>query len=251
MILLLLKKLFLSSFELFKIRTVLFLISILTFSCSNHKDSDYNIQGVNLKEYNNRKVYLLKEDHDLLPIKLDSTIITNSGFFFKGNFEEPVLRYISIEGESEKLPVLLEEDNVVIYFNGFSLLNSFVKSGFENKHLFDYNLKAFRINNEIKNFKKSNSLLMQKSKENNDNKVIDSLLKIHYKINYKHIVNMNEHLSKKPNNFVSLMLVEGLFDFPNYPITDIENHFKKFDSKYKDYKIATRIKVKIDSLKNN
>ena len=59
MILLLLKKLFLSSFELFKIRTVLFLISILTFSCSNHKDSDYNIQGVNLKEYKGKTVVLI------------------------------------------------------------------------------------------------------------------------------------------------------------------------------------------------
>lgn len=251
MILQLLKKLLLSSLKLSKIHFTLFFLLLFFSSCKDYTVKQYCIQGSNLKEHNNKKVYLLKEDNDLLTIKLDSTIVLNSGFFFKGNFDEPELRFITIEGESEKLPVLLEEDVVEIYFNGSSIFNSVVKKGIENKYLFDYNLKALKINDEIKNFKRSNSLLMQKSKENNDKRVIDSLLKIHYDLNFKHIINMNNHLLKHPNSYVSLMLVDGLFDFPNYPIADIERHFNNFDSNYRKYRIAERIKVKIDSIKNN
>jgi hypothetical protein len=128
-------------------------------------------------------------------------------------------------------------------------LKSKVLSGFENGYLFDYNAKSLKVREQSLRFKKNNFELMKQARENNDKRVVDSLLKVNYKINYGYIENMERHLKTNPNTYVSLMLIDGLFDYPNVKKAKIEGYYQALNSKYKNMALGRKIKNKLDRMK--
>ncbi|WP_412476661.1 DUF4369 domain-containing protein [Flavobacterium sp. TBRC 19031] len=196
-------------------------------------------------------VFLEELNEETLDYKVISiSQVIDGKFRFQQEFVEPKLRYLRFTGKKERLAVLLEE-NVSLMINTESILKSKVLSGVENSFLFDYNAKSLTVREQSLQFKKKNSKLMKIAREANNKKVVDSLLKVNYEINHGYIDNMEKHLSTSPNTYVSLMLIDGLFEYPNVKKSKIEGYYKTLNDKYKEMSLGREIKNKLDRMKQD
>jgi|APLak6261690433_1056193.scaffolds.fasta_scaffold03858_2 hypothetical protein len=224
------------------------LFFFLLVSCGK-SDKFYLIEGELDNPDGISTVFLEELEEESLNYKVVSiSQLVDGKFRFQQKFDEPELRYLRFTGKKERLAVLLEE-NVSLKINTQSILKSKVLSGFENGYLFDYNAKSLKVREQSLRFKKNNFELMKLARENNDKRVVDSLLKVNYKINYGYIENMEKHLKANPNTFVSLMLIDGLFDYPNVKKTKIEGYYQALNNKYKNMALGREIKNKLDRMK--
>ena len=60
---------------------------------------------------------------------------------------------------------------------------------------------------------------------------------------------MEYHLKNLPNTFVSVMLIDGLFKYPNVKKSTIQGHYNSLNENYKSLALAKKIKVRLDNMK--
>lgn len=234
-------------------RTKVFLTLLLIFLLASCGKSEkfFLIEGELDNPSGISTVFLEELNEETLDYKVISiSQVIDGKFRFRQKFVEPKLRYLRFTGKKERLAVLLEE-NVSLKINTKSILKSKVLTGFENSFLFDYNAKSLAIREQSLQFKKKNSKLMKIARDANNKKVVDSLLKVNYEINHGYIDNMEKHLLTNPNNYVSLMLIDGLFEYPNVKKSKIERYYKTLNDKYKEMSLGREIKNKLDRMKQD
>ncbi len=227
---------------------VFFFFVLLQYSC-NKSDSQSLIEGNIEGKQNISTVFLEKLDEKDLKYKvLSLSRVVDGKFQFKFEFTEPELMYLRFEGKDERLAILIES-HLLLRINPNSILKSKVILGIENKYLFEYNNKSLIIKKKSDSFRKANLILMRDARLKNNKRVVDSLLKINYKINYGYIQNMEYHLKKHPNTFVSVMLIDGLFKYPYVKKNTIQGHYNSLNERYKSLSLAKKIKVRLDNMK--
>lgn len=91
---------------------VLVILGTILYSCSNTPTESYNfsIQGQLDGEYAG-KAFLYKREAGEW-IKLDSALVEENTFVFKGNIDLPEIYYISIEGENRYAPLFAEQSEI-------------------------------------------------------------------------------------------------------------------------------------------
>ncbi len=232
-----------------KIKFVVFFLFVLVQYSCNKSDSESLIEGEIEGSEKISTVFLEKLDEKDLKYKVQSlSRVVDGKFQFKLKFTEPELMYLRFEGKDDRLTILIE-NHVILRINPNSILKSRVLSGRENMYLSEYNSKSLIIKEKSDSFRKANLVLMENARLNNNKRVVDSLLKINYKINYGYIQNMEYHLKKHPNTFVSVMLIDGLFKYPNVKKSTIQGHYNSLNENYKSLALAKKIKVRLDNMK--
>lgn len=88
------------------------LITGIIFSCQNQPESDYSfsIHG-NIEGDYSGNVFLYKREAGEW-IKMDSIIVENKTFLFKGNIGLPEMYYLSIQGENNFAEIFIEQSNI-------------------------------------------------------------------------------------------------------------------------------------------
>ena len=222
-----------------------FLFFIL-ISCKYN--DEFSIRGkVDAKQIN--KVYLESINEKTLDFLIEDSSDVKDGFFeFKGKYFEPELKYLRFNNIRERLSVFTEDDDVFLDINSQSILKSKVITGKENVVHFDYNLKSLQVREQNLEFRSRNKDLMTQARKIKDIKVVDSLLYLNSKILNGYYTNMEEQLKDNPNSYMSLILINGLFEYPNIKKKDILKHYNSLNDYYKNLKIGKEIKIKLDTL---
>ncbi len=90
----------------------LILLAVVIISCLNKSEKDHNfsIQGNIAGDYSGT-VYLYKREAGEW-IKMDSAVVENNLFHFKGNIGLPEMYYISVEGDNNFAEIFLEQSDI-------------------------------------------------------------------------------------------------------------------------------------------
>lgn len=150
-------------------------IILLIISCKNTKN-EYSLNG-NVKGSKQNKVYLKKRDKGNW-ISIDSTIIKNEKFVFKGNVNLPEMYFINIPDYKCLIPFFIENTEITFNIkadsiNDFSVLGSKTQKKYEtySENLNNFDKKLNNLYSQYKNLKKNKNELLLKNIEN----LMDSL----------------------------------------------------------------------------
>lgn len=125
-------------------------VAAFAVSCNDSlKENEFLVSGTIDTIYNGKQVFLKEAPKERMaqPISLDTAVVENGKFTFRGMAETPQERFLFIEGEERNAPIrfFAEEGNITINVNKDTIYNSTVTGTFNNEVLAKYN----KLNNEL------------------------------------------------------------------------------------------------------
>ena len=193
--------------------------------------SGYTIIGTILNQ-NNGTVYLSKFiDRNILNI--DSTLIKNDTFYFKGNVTYPEKHLISFNNSSNKLLLILENSDITINIDYDDFNNSKVKGSYLNNEL-------FYIKNQSEDIFKNIEYLypsIQKARLENDVTKLAALNKEIKEIEEDNLKLILNYCENNPSSYLSPILLNDLLN--NYQTIDTSSVIRIYNSFPSDIKNCT------------
>lgn len=192
----------------------LYLLFVLVFSCEKTESFPPNTYEVNViakGTYNGVRAYLKVPNANRNSIRnankaLDTAIINNEHFTFKGNITNPKMYNLAINSVNGVLPIVLEPGvtNIEVYID--SIATSKVE-GSKNVTAFNAYYDGLKVKNDILNRIRKK---MNAARQNSENE--------EYRIFYNESVIASENIKKYPIEFIkthkktdySLLLLESL-----------------------------------------
>ena len=217
-------------FLVFTICAFIFLTSCIDKN-SKISSSGYTIIGTILNQ-NNGTVYLSKFlDHNILNI--DSTLIKNDTFYFKGNVTYPEKHLISFNNSSNKLLLILENSDITINIDYDDFNNSKVKGSYLNNEL-------FYIKNQSEDIFKNIEYLypsIQKARLENDVTKLAALNKEIKEIEEDNLKLILNYCENNPSSYLSPILLNDLLN--NYQTIDTTRAITIYNAFPSDIKNCT------------
>ena len=218
------------------------IIGLILLNCE--KDKGYSIQGEAKGVYNGVRVYLKSMDFKNYKEKiLDTAIIFDEKFNFKGSLENPEYRLISVDNVTGNLALILENSPVKLSINKNDIQKSEISGS--TSHL-DY--KAYETNlNELLVKRKDITSKYRSSLKSEDKKLMDSLKLLLDKNRETIILYPLDYINSNPDKFFSLLLIEQEIDKKR----DIEKYkeaFENLNNEIKNSPRAQKLSIKINGL---
>lgn len=209
--------------------SLLILVLTMVFSCKKEEptlpSNTYQVNVTAKGIYNGIRAHLKLQNNNRKQTVLDTAMVMNETFSFKGEIEGAAIRMISINGVEGQATFILEPGitNIEIYKD--SIYKPTIK-GSHNNDVFtlyrhNYNKKLDAINNnrqEIRNARQQNDTSRLKELSAKNIKLNEDLNNYAY-----HFIN------EYPNSDFSLLLLEGMAVDKNANISKIKSSLKKLE----------------------
>ena len=209
----------------------------LLVSCN--KDG-YTISG-EVKGFNDgTKVYINKQDEATGFTKIDSTVVKDGVFTFKG--ESPALDMYFIEVDTTKqfaFPFILENGEIKFTFDKEHPEDVKVNGTKDNNLLTSYNEEAYKIQKEIMDFQQQNQAKFMEAQQKGDQATMSSLMEQMTKIQEKYVEQNKTFINTNKDSFVSLLLLSQLAMSDALTPEEIKNYYNDFSQRIKDSKKGT------------
>ena len=195
-----------------KMKNLLFILSLcfLIISCKTENKSPlpaniYEISGSAKGVYNGMRAYIKIVDEKRRTINIDTAIVMNEIYTFKGKVDVPAMRILTVDGIKQNLPFVFESGRTTIDINKDNIFNSKIEGSINNEdykvYLASYKKKSealVLIRSELQKARKGNDmvLLAELTAKNNIKKA--ELLNYAY-----------EFIKDNPNSDFSLLLLES------------------------------------------
>src|SRR6476660_2100346 len=151
---------------------LLLALSLTLFSCSK----GFVINGTVKDIADGTKVKLERQQESLgFMITIDTAVVKDGHFTFKGKAEEPTLYMISIDSVRGKSLVIAENAEINLEVDKENILHNKVSGTYNNEQLTEYSASLSKIQSKVKDFQKANDATMQKAKTSRDTAVIKRL----------------------------------------------------------------------------
>lgn len=209
----------------------------LLVSCN--KDG-YTISG-EVKGFNDgTKVYINKQDEATGFTKIDSTVVKDGVFTFKG--KSPALDMYFIEVDTTKqfaFPFILENGEIKFTFDKEHPEDVKVNGTKNNDLMTSYNEEAYKIQKEIMDFQQQNQAKFMEAQQKGDQATMSSLMEQMTKIQEKYVEQNKTFISTNKDSFVSLLLLSQLAMSDALTPEEIKNYYNNFSQDIKDSKKGT------------
>ena len=100
-------------------------------------------------------------------------------------------------------------------------------------------------------FQNKNMAIMQAASEKKDTVVINKLRKEYTVFQEEFTTSNYKYVENNPKSFLSVLLIEGMFNNPQHDIEKIKKYYDGLDSDVKNTKPGKNILTKIDAEKKN
>jgi len=216
---------------------IIAIVSLLAFSCKNNSN---NINGTIDGVPNGRKV-TLKKQIDRKVINIDSTTVQNGKFSFNVKLTEPIILGIFIDSigrQNEGIYPLMNVNDVVnIVAYKDSLYSSKVSGSKMHTDLTDLRDMKLNLSKKMSTF----TTEFQKARKEKDTAKINEINKKARAIQAEISLNEWKYIKENSNSHVSVMVLSGLFQDPNYK-DSIKPAFNALSDEVKNSTIAKQLK---------
>lgn len=219
------------------------LIAAVAFvSCNQLADNEYVIKGSAAGFDNGKMAILEMQDETGMGLKaVDSAIITDGKFEFKGTTTEPELRFIQLPEVQGKAVFVLENGEINLKIYKDSINKSDVGGTFNNDQFSKYNKGQGAIQKKIADFRNDNMQKMQTAMQSNDTVTANSIqadfTKLQDDLNAYNV----KFAEDNPKAFISVLMLENMFYTPNVDIEKIKKLFTNLDKAIQDTKPGKKI----------
>lgn len=188
------------------------LIAVLSIVCfTSNAQNKYAISGT-AKEADNGKKIVLEIFEKTATKAIDSTVIKNGKFEMNGKFNSVDIALLKIDSNTQMaIPIILEPGKIVIALDTENLSNSKVSGTKTNVQLFAYTQDSQNISKKMSEFQQKNMERFQAAQASNNQGEMDALMAEYNGIQDEVNVLSKNFIAKSPDSFVSVLLIENLF----------------------------------------
>lgn len=217
--------------------------ALILISCNKFK-----VEGTAAGVPNGTNVFLVTSDSTGTPKPKDTVKIADGKFEFEGKNEMPEIAYIAFDKTPNgNVGFILEKGTVVVNFDAKNLDKNAI-SGTKNNELYQsYNNANLDIQKKVKAIYEANGEFMQKRPETDEEKAKAEVIMAEFqKIQSVMDKRSNEFVTKNPNTFVSLLLVENLFYNNKMEASKVKVFYDGLDSNLKETLSGKSVKKQLD-----
>lgn len=227
-----------------------FIIGFLTIgllSFNNPVKPNFTLSGTAKGIQDGTIVYLEKQD-EVKGIKaVDSVKISKGTFTIKGNATEPAVNFIQIKGLEGKIAFILDQGNINFTIYKDSIAKSKIGGTPDNEALQNFNVYSQKVQKKMENFQAVNMEKMRTAQANNDSATIQKLMD-EFELLQKELIDYTTAFPEKnPNSFLSVLLLDNMFNQPEVDFNKIKAVYGNLNTKLKQTKPGLLIKEKIDN----
>lgn len=226
------------------------LISIGLFSFKTIIDNNFTISGTAPGIENGKKVFLQKQDETAGILTIDSAKVLDGKFSFKGTATEPAIHFVEVEKIQGKIALIVENGKISVTVDKDSIQKSKIGGTQNNIDLQNFNVSAMKVQTKMLAFQKANTEKMNAAQTNKDTVVINSLMKEFNKFQDEMIGLTGGFPETHPKSFLSVLLVDNMFNAPEVDIQKIKKTYAILDSSLKTTKVAKLVEKKMGNFKS-
>ncbi len=205
--------------------------ALILISCNKYK-----VEGTVTGVANGTNVFLVTSDSTGTPKPKDTVKVTDGKFEFEGKSEKSEIAYIAFEKTPNgNVGFILEKGTVAVNFDAKNPEKNAI-SGTGNNDLYQaYNNANLDIQKKVKAIYEANGAFMQKNPETDEEKAkAQGIMAEFQKIQVEMDKRSKDFVSKNPNTFVSLLLVENLFYNNKMEASKVKTFYDDLDSDLKE-----------------
>jgi thiol-disulfide isomerase/thioredoxin len=226
-----------------------FLLVLVYFTaCNQLAENEFILEGTIEGIENGKKAVLETQDETGMGLKaLDSVVIKDGKFTFKGTVEEPELRFVQVEGVNGKAVFILENGEINMKIFKDSVNKTITSGTFNNEQFAKYTIEQGKIQKKIMDFRNTNMAKMQDAVKVNDSITINRL-RDQFSNLQKELNDYNVTFSEKnPKAFISVLMLENMFYQPDADIEKIKKIYTNLDKTIQSTKPGKKISEMISS----
>lgn len=234
-------------------KKIVFLIalSLSILSCSKVKKGEFLISG-EAKGIPNGKMVFIKTQNDVgLVLNVDSTKVKDGKFEFKGKVKEPSIFALYVKDIQQPVPFIMESGEIVIKVDKDSIFKSKISGTDSNDSFQEFNDKTNAINKRLVDYQNKNIQKLMEAQQKKDNVTIENLKSGYVKIQKEVDDYMNQYPDSNPNSYISLLLVERLFNSPDFKYEKVKKTFENLNEEFRNTSKGKSISDKLKAIEKN
>lgn len=226
-------------------------LALFIVACSKVKDGEYIVNGTAKGIQDGKKVTVKMQNETGITVNLDSTKIKNGKFEIKGKFKEPAMYAVFIEGLMQPVPFIVENDEIKIAVDKDSVWKSKIGGTHYNDEFQKFNEKSNVINKKLLDFQNKNMQKFMAAQQSQDTATMNKLKK-DYDVIAKELKDYyDSYAEKNSDSYISLLLLQGQFNSPDFKYETVKKTFDNLDSELKKTSVAKTIEQKLKNIAKN
>ena len=234
-------------------KKIVFLIalSLSILSCSKVKKGEFLISG-EAKGLPNGKMIFLKTQNEVgLVLNVDSAKVQDGKFELKGKVKEPSMFALYIKDIQQPVPFIMESGEIVVKIDKDSIWKSKISGTDSNDSFQEFNDKTNAINKRLVDYQNKNIQKLMEAQQKKDNITIESLKSGYVKIQKEVDDYMNQYPDENPNSYISLLLVERLFNSQDFKYEKVKKTFENLNEELRNITKGKAISEKLKTIEKN
>lgn len=234
-------------------KKIVFLIalSLSILSCSKVKKGEFLISGEAKGIPNGKMVFIKTQNEVGLVLNVDSTKVKDGKFEFKGKVKEPSIFALYVKDIQQPVPFIMESGEIVIKVDKDSIFKSKISGTDSNDSFQEFNDKTNAINKRLVDYQNKNIQKLMEAQQKKDNVTIENLKSGYVKIQKEVDDYMNQYPDSNPNSYISLLLVERLFNSPDFKYEKVKKTFENLNEEFRNTTKGKSISDKLKAIEKN
>lgn len=229
---------------------LIFTIALGLISFTNPVKPNFTLIGMAKGVQDGTMVYLERQDEVKGTIAMDSAKIAKGIFTIQGSATEPAVNFIQVKGIEGKVVFILDQGTINFTIYKDSIAKSQIGGTSDNDALQKFNVFSQKVQQKMQNFQNENMQKMQTAQANKDNAVIQQLMDEFGLLQNELIEFTSTYPEKNPNSFLSVLLLDNMFNQPEVDIQKIKSVYGTISAKLQKTKPGLSVKNKIDNFKS-
>lgn len=225
-------------------------LGLSMLSLTSPLKSNFTLSGNAAGIKDGTMVYLESQDEVLGAVKLDSVKMSKGTFTMKGFAAEPKVGFIQIKGVEGKIAFILDQGAINFTIYKDSIAKSKIGGTPDNDALQNFNTFTQSVQKRMQDFQTANAQKIQTAQTNKDNATIQQLMAEFSALQNELLAYTTTFPEKNPNSFLSVLLLDNMFNQPNADVTKIRSTYGTLTARLQNTKVGQSIKSKLDNFKD-
>ena len=215
---------------------VLLITASLFVACNKLGDNEFVIKGT-IDGIENGKFVILETQDESMGIKsIDTTVVMEGKFEFKGTSLEPELHFLQVETVQGKVVFVLEQGEINVTAYKDSINKSKIGGTFNNDQFASYNLGQIEIQKKMADYRNVNQQKMDAAMQANDTLAVNELRDGFLKLKEEE-KNFNfTFCEDNPKAFICVLMIQSMLYQPDADFIRIEKIYNALDKSVKETK---------------
>lgn len=215
---------------------VLLITASFFIACNKLADNEFVIKGTAEGIDNGKFIILETQDENMSLKSIDTTVVMDGKFEFKGNSVEPELHFLQVENIQGKVVFVLESGEINITILKDSINKSKIGGTFNNEQFSNYNSGQIKIQKKMTDYRNANKEKMETAMQANDTVTVNTLRDGFLNLKEEEKNYNFTFCEDNPKAFICVLMIQSMLYQPDADLVRIEKIYNNLDKSVKETK---------------